>query len=214
MSVQSGADETGIVWYEPWIGPAYSSHGLSGIRVLLLGESHYLSPGDEKYDQTDLTTGIIEGVREGTRQLRFYTTVARLIESVATDASDGEHSIWDRVAFANLIPGRVADRAGVRPSSEKWGHGLQNLPRLLDATTPHAVLVLGIQMWRWIEQWLPADWERWREGGQAIGASGRWSAGQALVMARTRHPSRGFSVDKHRPLVAELLRRGRMIAAG
>ena len=40
--------------FEPWVGSDYQASGLSGLRLLALGESHYDTPGTERSSYTQM----------------------------------------------------------------------------------------------------------------------------------------------------------------
>ena len=61
--------------FQPWVGGSYLGGGVLGQRVMVLGESHYASPAD---DRPSFTRDI---VREYVyrRRDRFFTVVAKTV---------------------------------------------------------------------------------------------------------------------------------------
>lgn len=159
--------------FEPWVGERYWDEGLSGVRVLILGEAHYGEAGDETPEYT------IETVREWGKQsrLRFFTMVQMLIlgiESGETISDDQRAEFWDRVAFANFVQRFPGSEPRYRPTEAMWSEGATALTGILNEIKPHMVVALGMEL----EKHLPA---------MPVG----------IVSCCVAHPSgRGFRVDR------------------
>lgn len=130
--------------FQPWVGSGYTD---SAHRLLLLGEGHYLTESESRYDTPTLTKEIVGRVRDGTHVLPFYTRTASTVLGVKSLGSDERISFWDRVAFYNYIPGVAASRARERPSSEMWAAAPAPFCAVLTQLRPRCVLVLGKSMW-------------------------------------------------------------------
>jgi hypothetical protein len=170
--------------FEPWIGEKYWASNSFGLRVLVLGESHY------DRDQVPCSTYTTEVVERNVKHGRaaFFTKISKVLLNLDEQMpSDEERSaIWDEIAFYNYIQEFVSEGTRVRPSHEMWGHGDKAFFEILEHLKPQVLLVLGIELgWH-----LPA-----------IPAS--------IAVCNIQHPSTGFSYKKWNPLFAEALANAR-----
>jgi hypothetical protein len=187
--------------YEPWIGPGYQG---AAQRVLLLGESHYLT--DPVDDSVNLTRDIIRDVRSGTRHLPFYTKSAALLDGA--DAMDGDTgpALWDRLAFFNYIPVVVGRESSAIPTPQMWAAGKDRFFTFLAELSPTHVLSLGQRQWDRIS--FPPGWTSVAATDSADAQVRRWLSPKGASIAATwvNHPSsRGFSPSKWRGRVRALL---------
>lgn len=139
-------DEVGFL---PYVGSAYAE-GIDGVRVLLLGESHYIA--DEasiaKAGGLRFYTRYIFGdcPRVGTRAWgTFFRTLDSIVARKVNPVNEDAAISWSRVAFANFVQKPVGDGARIRPDAEGWESGRRAFPHLLGTLAPHVVLVVGRQ---------------------------------------------------------------------
>jgi hypothetical protein len=122
--------------HDVWLGTQY---GLSGQRILVLGESWYggLEP---------LSTFIPRWAR---KEERDYT-YSRLF-----NACSGHHTSkasaaarlawWQTIAFANFVEGSIGPTRDTRPSRAQFSAAAIRLPLLLTELMPTVVWILGIE---------------------------------------------------------------------
>jgi hypothetical protein len=186
----------------PWVGPTFRS---STRRVLLLGESHYVSNLAE--DSPTLTCDILGAVRNGERHLGFYTKAADLVGNIATPAQSAKlAAFWDGVAFFNYVPVVVGQTSETEPTAAMWEQGHARFLALLADLAPTHVLSLGQRQWNHIH--FPPGWSSVKAPGGSDPEVRRWTApdGRGVTATWVNHPSsRGFSVAKWRDRVAALL---------
>lgn len=132
--------------FRPWIGPKYQEEGLNGLKLLILGESHYGRIGEEN---VTMTCDIVRELGQKKRH-RFFTTTAKLVLGLGRQyISNSERSdFWDRVSFSNYIQSFVAKDAveRARPTEKMWDEARASLHDIIEYTDPEAILILGIDM--------------------------------------------------------------------
>ena len=128
--------------FEPWVGSLYREEGLSGIRVFILGESHYGIAGDEI---PSLTRDVVKEWGQEKRY-RFFTVTQKLVMGIAPGiwVSDADRKeFWERVVFYNFIqefPGPTSRR---RPTLEMWSTAKSPFIGTLQELDPQVLIVLG-----------------------------------------------------------------------
>lgn len=182
----------------PWVGPRYASDGLGGVRLLLLGESHYGGEGDS---HPEFTRAVIRDWALPGRD-RYFGRVARLVLGLAPGApltDVARQSFWESIAFYNYVPGLVGATPRVRPSAEQWSAGIAPLRNVLADLRPQSMLVLGRELWDHVVGLEPHATD------PALRQMPLPNGGSALAAA-VRHPSApGFRYAVWRPLVERLL---------
>ncbi len=142
----SWAKEVGFL---PYVGSDYAE-GIDGVRVLLLGESHYIADeasiakagGLRFYTRYIFEDCARDGARTwGTFFRRLDSIVARKVDPSDDEAASG----WNRIAFANFVQKPVGNGARIRPDSGGWESGRRAFPHLLGTLAPHVILVVGRQ---------------------------------------------------------------------
>lgn len=146
--------------FTPWTGNNYESpiNKLSGIRLLVLGESHYRDdPSSEAFSQDpcwepymnehgeeNLTSFVVK--RWG-QDLPFatYTKVANVLLNLYGGPRNAQNrEIWDHVAFYNYVSTLVPK--GDRPTDEQWQNSILPFDEVLNDKEPNAVLMLGKEL--------------------------------------------------------------------
>ncbi len=188
--------------FRPWEGALYRSAGLGGVRILVLGESHYEwgSRPVQCPEETELTEFC---VREYQRKKKhqFWTRVTNmLIGDGRTDVA-----IWDRVAYYNFVQ-TLLDKHQ-RPTEAMWKDSVEPFQRVVQQLEPHCILALGKSLWAHIPEGIYSS--------QLITSTGesrpiRWfriSSAKRAPSTFVNHPrSRQFTTTRWRPVVQALLR--------
>lgn len=143
-------DEVGFV---PFVGDRYEQ-GIDGLRVLILGESHYAKDdkprpsGNAKRRFT--ISEFAEAANEhrtnrawGTFSRRCDSIVSRVVEPTPLQAA----LAWKQVAFANYVQDFAGDGARQRPTGPQWTQARNVFPVLLERLKPNMILALGRQLW-------------------------------------------------------------------
>ena len=167
--------------FKPWIGERYEKRELFGLRILLLGESHYGEPGEENEDFT------IDVVRHWGQQARhsFFTITAKFLlrKGAGEWLSDDDRSdFWEKVAFYNYIQELVGSDSRIRPTSKMWQNARSSFLSLCDELKPELIVVLGKELC-WNLREIPGEYP----------------------YCCVRHPSSGFSYEKEMPILLEAI---------
>jgi hypothetical protein len=146
-------DDKFIRWpsvrFTPFEGGSYEQGFGDGLKLLVLGESHY---GDDV----------------GTEMTRYWLCKHIASEYIGTFSKlekllsyclphSFETSVWRKVAFANFIHVSLQDNSCQRDESH-WTTGRTAFPGLLDALKPDVILALGRETWKnlpWDDYTLP-----------------------------------------------------------
>lgn len=164
--------------FPPWVGKNYHSReNRFRLRVLVIGESHYLREGEEK---EHTTIGVVRWftqraeTKEGKRH-PFFTKIAKVLRGERQWIDDRELAqVFQEIAFYNFVQSFVRDGPRGQPTFRQWVEAQAPLKTVLEVLRPDAALVLGPRLCDHILDW-PDNTER-------------------EVIA---HPSgRGFSYDK------------------
>jgi hypothetical protein len=141
--------------FEPWEGSRYRPEGLSGVRVLILGESHYGDIGTEYRSMT------VDVVRKRGQEIRdsFFTKTQKLVSGTAPDGwvSDEErYEFWERVTFYNFVQSFPGAGPRCRPTREMWSAAVTPFLATIHELTPQALVVLGKGLRSYLPE-IPAD---------------------------------------------------------
>ncbi len=185
------------VYFRPWLGRHYSSGGLFDLRLLILGESHYV--WESRQPPRNETERITEWIASGQEAKRFATNIEIAVLG-QKPPPEGRREFWDSVAFYNFVQKPLPGPRS-RPTPEMWTSAAPAFFDVLRLHRPDFVLVLGEGLW----QWLPGEG---REGPpiRYQGATREtWlyetdHKHEALAM-RIRHPSWGFNALAWHPWV-------------
>jgi len=167
--------------FDPWIGQKYWTDGLRGVRVLILGESHYGTEGTEK---RSFTTDIVREWGQEKR-LRFFTITQQLFQDIGSSLpSDAQRvEFWDSVAFYNFIQSFVGEEARISPTHAMWRAASDAFLATVSELRPQLIVVLGLELRSQLPQ-LPKD----------------------LPVCNVQHPSSyGFRVSEWQSVVSDAL---------
>ena len=190
----------------PWVGNAFGAAGndLGGVRLLVLGESHYSDkhPIGEVYPP--MTHDVMRHYLAG-NHLRFFANVAAAVSgrSQAEVGRSNHHQLWQSMAFYNYIPVTVASSA--RKFDERfWELGTQEFEKVLDDHRPDAVIVCGYRLFpRVLRRHVPGfTGDPWKFDQDIVQLGG---SSRPLAL-RMMHPSAAFSAKAWTPKIAEMLK--------
>lgn len=134
------------IQFKPWIGPQYATQGIEGLRILILGESHY---GDEGEEYEDCTSDVVkEWAIE--KRLAFFTKIAKSVLRLPAEEyiTDEQKAIfWNSVAFYNYIQKFVGDEPRQRPSYDMWDPSKNAFIQTIKQIKPQLCVVFGYELW-------------------------------------------------------------------
>jgi hypothetical protein len=190
---------------QPHVGRHYWN-GIDGLRVLILGESHYRENGKDLYPR--YTQDVVRERKECGNTQRFFGKIADLFGS-------GDDKFWGRVAFYNYIQSSLL-AARQRPDPRMWPESLPAFGEVLIQLDPQFVLVLGQRLW----QQLPGPEMRaifLRDTNVNAGCDERSAClyrtgrgmGRALLFAINHPSSFGWTLEKWRPWIKPAMNQAR-----
>ena len=130
--------------FEPWVGAEYWNGGFKGVRLLILGESHY---GDAGTEHPQFTKDVVRQWGQQNR-LAFFTKIAKLALGRAAGVwitNEERSAFWEQVAFYNFVQ-KFVPEARHRPSPEMWDHACEPFQKVIETLKPHVILVLGQEL--------------------------------------------------------------------
>lgn len=135
--------------FHPWKGQHYGRESRFGVRLLVLGESHYGQPGED--DKPTLTE---EVVRDYSAEHRhpYFTRIAKVLRGDRGWIDDEERAaIWEHLAFYNYVQSLVP-APGIPPTSAQWAAAHGPFLTVLNRLQPDGVLVVSQRLWDQLSQ--------------------------------------------------------------
>ena len=130
--------------FKPWIGKEYFSQTP---KILVLGESHYFEEGES---HPNSTIEIVRScaLREGTKKLRFFSTVAMILSGQPYQwlSDEKAREFWNKVAFYNFVQSSVGTKARIRPTEGMWLNSEIAFNSVLSEHQPDIIVVLGKEL--------------------------------------------------------------------
>ncbi len=183
------------IFFTPWVGAEYSSGGIFGKRILVLGESHY-GNGESSPDATfRVLEEYLDCPETVPPYLQSFKLFERSLTGTETDAQQ-RRQIWDSLLFYNFVqevstdaPRQMLDVKNPRQSAEAFFE-------VLETYRPEYIIAWGYRLW---DKLLPT--ERW-EWGEEIVIDGlppikfgyyTLADGTRIKAIPVKHPSAGYS---------------------
>ena len=128
------------VKFRPWVGEHYGRTSRFGLRVLVLGESHY---GKPEQDGLGYTQRVVRQWAKRDRS-RFFTVISKVL-LCTTDWIDDEArgEVWDHIAFYNFVQELVGEAPRSAPKFRQWVEAQGPFKTVVEYLRPDALLVLG-----------------------------------------------------------------------
>jgi hypothetical protein len=190
----------------PFVGGEYQKNGPGGLRVLILGESHYNDNGEFG---PQFTREVMEDILNGVTDPHYaiYTKIATLFSRNLTDRLGHRARFFKTVAFYNFIQSAVSGPR-VPPTAEMWKAARGPFEAVLGCLKPELVLVLGVKLWKEIKiprkKLPPVKLGNGKEAPMGYYTIDR----HRCQFFRINHPSsRGFCYDVWRPALKAAIKR-------
>lgn len=183
---------------EPW-APLGPDPRIGGVRLLLVGESHYDEGQAWTTDQVRWFTNDVVyawAAYSGSTSKPFFARAYAVVTGRSvTEAIAEYHHFWRSVFFYNFVQTLVEGGPGCRPSAAQFEKSGPAFLETLEDIRPDAVLVLGKAVW----DNMSTDQGRKVEG--RFGGSDVWqyrlADGSEVPMIFVPHPaSRGFNAGE------------------
>ena len=144
------ANQLDLCRFAPCVGPQYEAGAFDGLRLLVLGESHYRWPGMPS-DERTLTRHVVEAKMKG--------DPGNFVRGVTSTLLGGPHkgelerlTLWRNLAFYNYSQEFAGDHARQRPAHEHWEQAQEPFRQVLDFLSPSVVLVCGKSLWQHVRK--------------------------------------------------------------
>lgn len=145
------------VKFHPFVGEKYHNSRY-GVRLLVLGESHY---GTEEDYGIDLTQKIIRDYAYAPG-FAFHSKVTNLLRGRTDWPTDEERrEAWRHVAFYNFVQEFVGDASRLPPTQKMWATAQAPFLEVIRALRPDVILVLGSRLWNNVDalpEEYPVEW--------------------------------------------------------
>lgn len=168
--------------FKPWVGSNYYNSRF-GIKVLILGESHYADPEDEVGE--DWTQYVVRQNGMNVPNSFFTRTAKAVLGLTAEQALSGVEraDLWGHVAFYNYIQEIVGTEGRIRPTKAMWESAPTAFTEVIETLKPDVIVVLGSELGEWIPE-----------------------VDGCIEMAFIHHPSYGgFSYETNNPVIQDAL---------
>jgi hypothetical protein len=172
--------------FDPWVGSKYWSAGYGGVRILILGESHY---GDIGTESATFTTEVVKEWGQGKR-LSFFTTTQMLVAGIGKGkgkqvTDEQRAAFWEQVAFYNFVQAFTGPESRCRPTPEMWAAASPAFLATIAELKPQVVVVLGIELRRHLPD-IPDN----------------------IHVCCAQHPSsRGFNIEEWQPAIQAAIKK-------
>lgn len=148
--------------FKPWVGNKYATTGYTGMKILVLGESHYcikeLDDGGRCYpichkekmddmchNQTqDVVREAVYGYK-GQGYLRCFVSFERAVAGKVLTQEERE-DFWESVMFYNYIQYALS-APRTSPNPEFWGNSEKAFVELLEKYSPDKIIVWGARLY-------------------------------------------------------------------
>jgi hypothetical protein len=146
------------VFFKPWIGKNYLTHGYNGIKIFLLGESHYcgdcLAPCPDYFSEKckNKTINIVEdflnykkGIVDHKSYMATYTRFTDIF--IGKKISNNELiDFWNSIVFYCYV--QIAmDTPRQEPSMEDFETGDEAFVEVMRELQPDVIIVWGNRFW-------------------------------------------------------------------
>lgn len=133
------------VTFHPWVGAHYGRENRFGVRLLVLGESHYHE--DPEFSDCRFTQEVVRNLGQKKRH-RFFTVIAKVLCGSEDRIEDDKRSeIWEHTAFYNFVQSVVVPGPRIPPTFRQWCAAQSPFETVLQSLKPDAVLMLGWRLW-------------------------------------------------------------------
>lgn len=194
--------------FEPWI-PSGDGPRLEGVRLLILGESHYEEPAAGVFNHTvedvAFTQKVVRrwGARPEGRQ-RFFANLFEVMTGESWSLDADHDRLWRHVFFYNYVQFLVCGEKGRTPSAQEFERSGAAFRSVLEQVRPEGVLVMGARLWRNMTK--QDEWVGGVSGDLEPVCAYHLKDGSKVLAAHMWHPSApGFRVADWRPRVQSYL---------
>lgn len=129
--------------FRPFVGSKYANSRY-GVRVLVLGESHY---ADESDVGNDYTQHVVE-THAYCAGIPFFSKLTAVLRGDTSYPTDEERfETWQNIAFYNYVQSIVGEGSRIAPTPEAWNAAQAPFLDVVQELKPDVILVLGSRLW-------------------------------------------------------------------
>lgn len=179
--------------FKPYVGINYSSGGIFGKKILVLGESHYC---DESEVCDTLTATVLQKYMNHNVNEGWMNTFKKFERALAgkTTTGDDSHCIWDSLAFYNFLQVPMGD-ARIAGQPEDYKNAIEPFFEVLNQLQPDYLIVWGQRLWSKLPN------ENWTDGKSVtvdnyenpVGTYTLSNGHKVITTPVYHHPSASFS---------------------
>lgn len=185
----------GKLVFKPWIGKQYSK-GISGKRVMVLGESHYCERAEDAVPSmtSDIIMDLFDNDSEHEPYKNTYTKFERALMGREV-AFDEKEKVWNSVAFYNYVQHPI-DKARKAPTAEEFASSEKLFFEILEELKPDCAIVWGKRLYSNLPNKGAQQSDIVLANGDMIETWGyKLSNGKIVKFLPIYHPSAGFAWD-------------------
>lgn len=131
------------VHFRPWIGGDFATGGIFDLKVMILGESHYV--WEDLPPPRIETQRIIERIARSDYESRFHPNVEIAVLG-AKQFADDRRCFWNSVLFYNYLQEPLPN-SRQPPAAASWQAAEPAFREVLERHAPQVILVLGKRLW-------------------------------------------------------------------
>lgn len=190
------------IFFHPWVGHNYTSGGIFGKRIMVLGDSHYCGENctvcgtDFSRKCNGFTENVVRAyLNQNVEREGWMSTYLKFERSLVNHETSSDESIkiWDSLLFYNYL--QVAMQGPRQAGTpEQYRAAAGPFFSVMDQYQPDLLVVWGIRLWNN----LPC--ERWEEGPQLVvdgyevqNGYYKLASGRKVRAICVYHPSVGYS---------------------
>lgn len=201
-------------FFNPWVGQDYSSGGIFGKRIMVLGESHYCSDmcptcgADFNCECNEFTTNVVKIYLDHNNERESWmNTFLKFERSLVNHETTPEESlkIWNSLLFYNYLQTAMPG-ARVAGTTEQYKAAEEPFFSVLEQYQPDLLIVWGVRLWD------NMPWEHWEDGVQMkvddfeiSNGFYELSNGKKVRAVCVYHPSSGYSWDYWYKVISQLV---------
>lgn len=212
-------EESKNVFFKPFIGKNYFNKGFNGVKLLVLGESHYCGEkgvgckfcgvlsGKDCSDKTNEVISDFLNYKSGEvvydNWMRTFTTFTNVIfgEPISNEMVI---DFWNSVVFYNYVQSST-DGPRIPPDSNQFNDSINAFIEILEECKPDLIIVWGKRLWNYLP-------DIGREGNEKLlgnDAEGLYyyKVGEKEIPAyRVDHPSTPYFSYEYTKYIEEAIR--------